>query len=111
MSELVALSRKAPDMHYAEKAGEALTVLKRIVQTERDQKADEDRIDAAIARAETEIAALERSTRESLICFIERNRRGTRFSERNLYSDTANGKKDRFCCGRERSRLKVPLQF
>jgi hypothetical protein len=59
MSELVALSRKAADMYYAEKAGMALTVLKRIVQTERDQKADEDRIDAAIARAGTEIASLE----------------------------------------------------
>jgi hypothetical protein len=59
MSELVALSRKSPDRHYAVKAGEALSVLKRIVQTERDQKADEDRIDAAITRAETEIAALE----------------------------------------------------
>jgi hypothetical protein len=60
MSELAVLSRKSPDRHYVEMAGETLTLLlKRIVQTERDQKADEDRIDAAIARAETEIAALE----------------------------------------------------
>jgi hypothetical protein len=58
MSELVALSRKSHDRHHAEKAGEPRTVLQRIVQTERDQKADEDRIDAAIARAETEIATM-----------------------------------------------------
>jgi hypothetical protein len=42
-----------------EEATELSTLVKRIVQLERDQKADEDRIDAAITKTESEIARLE----------------------------------------------------
>ena len=45
--------------HIVSLSGEAFNLLKRMVQAERDQKADEARIDGAIARAENEIAALE----------------------------------------------------
>jgi hypothetical protein len=47
--------------HWAlEKVPEALNLHKRILQTERDQIADEDRIDDAITRAENDIARLQR---------------------------------------------------
>jgi hypothetical protein len=42
------------------------TLFKRVLQAERDQKADEDRIDAAIAQAEQSIAALRPITRKQL---------------------------------------------
>jgi len=47
------------DCGIGEEATGLSALMKRIVQLERDQKADEDRIDAAIRKAESEIARLE----------------------------------------------------
>ena len=61
MNEPSALKRQPRnDRHSADHAGEAAFNLPRtILQAERDQKADEARIDVAITKAESEIAALE----------------------------------------------------
>jgi hypothetical protein len=61
MNERFALNRKpCNDRHSADHAGEVLNFfLNRILQAERAQKADEARIDHAITKAESEIAALE----------------------------------------------------
>ena len=60
MNERFALKRKPRnDRHSADHAGEAFSLPNKILQAERDQKADEVRIDDAITRAESEIAALE----------------------------------------------------
>jgi hypothetical protein len=61
MNERFALKRKpCNDRHSADHAGEVLNFcLNRILQAERAQKADEARIDHAITKAESEIAALE----------------------------------------------------
>jgi hypothetical protein len=59
MNERFALKRKPRnDRHSADHAGQVFN-LPKILQAERDQKADEARIDHVITKAESEIAALE----------------------------------------------------
>jgi hypothetical protein len=46
-------------VQHQDGAAEVSSLMKRIAQLERDQKADEARIDAAIKKAESEISVLE----------------------------------------------------
>ncbi len=60
MNERFALKRKPRnDRRSADHEGEVFNLANKILQAERDQKADETRIDDAITKAEGEIAALE----------------------------------------------------
>jgi hypothetical protein len=60
MNELLSLNQNCHDQSWAlEQVPDALNLHKRILQTERDQIADEDRINDAITRAENDIARLQ----------------------------------------------------
>src|SRR5260370_28904977 len=60
MNERFALKREPrSDRRSADHVGEVFNLANKILQAERDQKADETRIDDAITKAEGEIAALE----------------------------------------------------
>jgi hypothetical protein len=59
MTEFTSLERNGDDGHHVELGPEALKLHNRVLQTQRDQSADEARIDDAIMRAEKEIARLE----------------------------------------------------
>jgi hypothetical protein len=60
MNALLSLNQNCHDQSWAlEQVPDALNLHKRVLQTERDQIADEDRINAAITRAENDIARLQ----------------------------------------------------
>jgi hypothetical protein len=60
MNEFLSLNQNCHDQSWAfEQVPDALNLHKRILQTERDQIADEDRINDAITRAENDIARLQ----------------------------------------------------
>jgi hypothetical protein len=120
MNELLSLNQNCRDQSWAsEHVPEPLNLHKRIFQTERDQAADEARIDDAITRAENDITRLQQRHSQQLqaeiITIRDRTVLTVRDVRKNMQRRSFDAERMQECLNddflRRRSRFSRPLPF